>query len=84
MAPLVVIVASGEIGIHQCFNLLTLSATTVWGEMWGCEEAPRSVGGLSKNYGRTYYLTYSKISLSATVLYNFHYNETKSKHFIIC
>ncbi len=29
MAPLVVLVASGEIGVRQYFNLLTLSSTTL-------------------------------------------------------
>ena len=47
MAPLVVLVAFGEIGIHQCFNSLTLLATTV-GARCGGSDASHLVGGGSK------------------------------------
>ena len=67
MAPSVVLVAFGEIGIHQCFNSLTLLATTV-GARCGGSDASHLVGGGSKNYGHTYYLTYSKIWHSVTIL----------------
>ncbi len=44
MAPSVVIVASGEIGIHQCFDSLTSLATTV-GAICGGSDASHLVGG---------------------------------------
>ena len=44
MARLVVIVAWGEIGIHQCFNSLTLPVTMV-GVTCGGSDASHLVGG---------------------------------------
>ncbi len=44
MAPAVVLVASGEIELHQYFDLLTSSATTVRAR-WGGSDASQLVGG---------------------------------------
>ena len=44
MAPLVVLVALGEIGVHQCFNSLTSLAMTV-GAKCGGGDASYLIGG---------------------------------------
>ena len=44
MAPLVVLVASGEIGIHQYVNSLTLSTTTLGARCGGSDASHYLVG----------------------------------------
>ena len=44
MVPLVVLVASGEIGVHQYFNLLTLSTTTLGARCGGSDVSHYLVG----------------------------------------
>ncbi len=46
--PLVVIVASGEIGIHQCFDSLLISLATTVGARCGGSDASHLDGGGSK------------------------------------
>ena len=63
MAPLGVLVALGEFGVHKYFDFPTSLATTV-GERCGGNDASHLVGGLSKNYRHTHFLTYSEIKFS--------------------
>ncbi len=55
MAPLVVLVASGEIGVHKYFNSLT-SSMTLLGERCGGSDAPHYLVGGCAEQTMTYLL----------------------------